>query len=78
MIKYFVIRKFRGTYSSVGMLKGCMAKKKDWEALLWLVQKVFFVFNDNFMSVEIVYYISRNNFSNLLRTSQGECHYSGS
>jgi len=28
MIKYFVIRKFRGTYSSVGMLKGCMAKKK--------------------------------------------------
>jgi len=28
MIKYFVIRKFRGTYSSVGMLKGYMAKKR--------------------------------------------------
>ena len=28
MMKYFVIRKFRGTYSSVGMLKGYMAKKR--------------------------------------------------
>jgi len=28
MIKYFVIRKFRGTYSFVGMLKGYMAKKR--------------------------------------------------
>jgi len=28
MIKYFVIRKFRGTYSSVGMLKEYMAKKR--------------------------------------------------
>jgi len=40
--------------------------------------KKVFVFNDNFMFVKIVHYVSRKNSSNLLRTSQGECHCSGS
>jgi len=28
MIKYFVITNFRGTRSSVGMLKGCMVRER--------------------------------------------------
>jgi len=40
--------------------------------------KKVFVFNHNFMFVKIVHYVSRNNLSDLLRTSQGECHCSGS
>ena len=75
--KIFVIRIFRGTYKSVRMLKGYMAKKKNGKPCSIWCKKIF-VFNNNFMFVKDVHYISRNKLSNLLRTSQGECHCSGS
>ena len=57
--KIFCHKKFRGTYSSVGMLKGYMAKERLRSPALF--GSKMFVFNENFMFVKIVHYISRNN-----------------
>jgi len=68
--KVFCHKKFRGTYSSVGMLMGYMLicrnaegvhdqRKVEKSCSIWF--KNVFVFNDNFMFVKIVHYISRNN-----------------
>ena len=48
MIKYFVIRNFRGTCSSVGMLKGYMVRERLGTPVLYAVEKMLIILSSSF------------------------------